>query len=49
MLFRPAGDLVLVHVVDMNFMLGTGQPLNRVNRILAGCAARAKDLDFVLH
>jgi hypothetical protein len=46
-LFSSAGSLVLMHVMDVNFMLRTRQFLNGIDGFLAGCTTSAEDLYFV--
>jgi len=48
-LFCPTGNLVLMHVMDVDFVLRTHELLNRIDGFLAGCATRAEDLDLVFH
>jgi len=48
-LFCPAGNLVPMHVVDLDVMLGTRQFLNRIDGFLTGWAAGAEDFDLVFH
>jgi hypothetical protein len=49
MLFCPAYDLVLMHVVDVALVLWSRGPLDGSNGFLASCATRAEDLDLVFH
>ena len=48
-LFRPTCYLVLVHVVYLNFVVGTGDLPNHFNGLLAGRAPGAVDFDFSFH
>jgi hypothetical protein len=49
MLCGPAGNIFLVHVMDNDLVLSCGQLLDSCNRVFAGLATRAKDLNFVPH
>jgi hypothetical protein len=47
-LLGAARDLVLMHVVDLDFMVGARDPFDHFNGLLAGGAPGAEDFDFSL-
>jgi hypothetical protein len=49
LLFRAARDLVVVHVVDLDFVVGTGDLFDHFDSLLAGGAPGAEDFDFSFH
>lgn len=46
---RPVGNFPLMHIVDINLVLPAGQLFHCFDRVFAGLATRAEDLDFVSH
>jgi hypothetical protein len=48
-LFSTAGSLMLMHIMDLDFVLRAHELLDGIDRFLTGCASRAKDLDFMFH
>src|SRR5207249_6240009 len=47
MVLCMSGNLVLMHVVNVEFLLLACYFLHEVNRLLAGCAPGAEDFNFV--
>jgi hypothetical protein len=48
-LFRAVGDLVLMHVMHLDFMLRTRELLDHIDRFSACRTTCAENLDFVFH